>query len=274
MRYLTSLRNWIVVLLCAFSFNATASKIAIVIDDIGYKQSDKNLIDMNEALTYAVLPHTPLGTKLAQQATLKNRDVIIHLPMQAHSDNRLLGPGALYSKMTKSEYQQTLVSAMEDLPFAIGVNNHMGSLLTQQSRPMSWTMEFLRQHNLFFLDSRTTKYSKVAQVADDFGVDTINRNVFLDHNRSPAAIRKQFYRLIKVAKRDGHAVAIGHPHPETYAVLKEQLPKLSSMGIELVPLSDLMKQTSSNSLFANKLEDNEEAPDILSNSTEDYAPKE
>lgn len=215
-------------------------KIAIVIDDIGYKHSDKRLLDMEAPLTFAVLPHTPLGAKYAQLAAQNQRDVIIHLPMQAHDKNRLLGPGALLTDMNKQQYQQTLLQALEDIPYAIGVNNHMGSLLTQKERPMSWTMELLRQHNMFFLDSKTTNQSKVEQVALEWGVNTLDRNIFLDHHKDPAFIRKQLARTINIAKKYGSAIAIGHPYKETYEVLKQELPYLEAHGVELVPLSSLL----------------------------------
>ena len=215
-------------------------KIAIVIDDIGYKRSDIKLLQMDAALTYAVLPHTPLGPDYAQLAAVKQRDVIIHLPMQASSNNRLLGPGALLTDMDKDQYQQTLLSALESIPYAIGVNNHMGSLLTQKEQPMAWTMELLRQHNMFFLDSKTTNQSKVEQVASEWGVSALNRNIFLDHYKDPSFIRKQLKRTIRIAQKYGTAIAIGHPYNETYEVLKEQLPMLKKHGVELVPLSSLL----------------------------------
>lgn len=235
--------TFLLVLVCLlFNSSVLANKIAIVIDDIGYRTSDQKMLALDAPLTFAVLPHTPMGYEYAYLAAKKQRDVLIHLPMQADANNHLLGAGALTSGMNKDEYQNTLLSAMEDIPFAIGINNHMGSLLTRMEKPMGWTMELLRQHNMFFLDSKTTKKSKVADIAHEFGVDTLERSVFLDHHRSAKAIRWQMKRLIKLAKKNGQAVAIGHPYPETYAVLKQLLPQLKHLGIELVPLSDLVKE--------------------------------
>jgi hypothetical protein len=224
---------------CSFSAHAF-NRVAIVIDDIGYKVSDRKLVELDAPLTYAVLPHTPLGFDYAQLAYNKKRDVIIHVPMQANANNRLLGPGALTQQMDKQEYQQTLLSAMEDIPFAVGMNNHMGSLLTRMEQPMEWTMELLRQHNMFFLDSKTTTKSKISEVASKFGVDSLDRNVFLDHHKNKAAIERQFNRMIAIAKRHGSAIAIGHPYQETFEVLKNKLPELEAMGIELVPLSSML----------------------------------
>ena len=238
MRFLYLTLGWLLLALATFELNA--AKIAIVIDDIGYKSSDKRLLDLDAKLTYAVLPHTPLGYQYAKDAVQSNREVIIHLPMQANKNNRLLGPGALTHEMTKQEYQQTLLSALEDIPFAIGVNNHMGSLLTRQEEPMAWTMELLRQHQLFFLDSKTTRHSKIEAVADQYGVDSLARNIFLDHDRNKQAIERQFRRLVRIAKKHGQAIAIGHPYSETREVLEQQLARLSEMNVELVPLSHLL----------------------------------
>ncbi|WP_330997806.1 divergent polysaccharide deacetylase family protein [Psychrosphaera haliotis] len=235
--------KWIGFIALALSFfvpNVFAGKVAIVIDDIGYKKSDRQLLNLNAALTFAVLPHTPLGAEYAKLAAQNKRDVIIHLPMQARQHNRLLGPGALLTDMTKQQYQQTLISALEDIPYAVGVNNHMGSLLTQMEQPMAWTMELLRQHNMFFLDSKTTKHSKIESVASEWGVNALHRNIFLDHHRDKKQIRKQFKRLINIAKNYGMAIGIGHPYGETYEVLQEQIGELEAAGIELVPLSSLL----------------------------------
>lgn len=229
------------------------AQIAIVIDDIGYQASDQRLLDINAPLSYAVLPHTPFGYKYAQQASLNNRDVLIHLPMQADDNNHLLGSGALTKQMTKDEYQRTLLSAMEDIPFAIGINNHMGSLLTRLERPMRWTMELLQQHNMFFLDSKTTKHSKVADLAKQFGVTSLNRNIFLDHLRDRKHMEHQFQRLINIAQNHGSAIGIGHPYEETYALLKDKLPALTKLGIQIVPISTLISRKKINTqLLANK----------------------
>lgn len=231
-------------LLCLLFIPAAfANKIAIVIDDIGYQVSDQKLLNIKAPLTYAVLPHTPYGYEYAHQATLKNRDVLIHLPMQADHNNHLLGSGALTNQMNKVEYQRTLLSAMEDIPFAIGINNHMGSLLTRLERPMSWTMEVLQQHNMFFLDSKTTKHSKIGDLAKQFGVASLNRNIFLDHSRDKKHMNQQFQRLINIAQNHGSAIGIGHPYAETYALLKQKLPELKRLGIEVVPISKLLTRT-------------------------------
>jgi hypothetical protein len=126
----------------------------------------------------------------------------------------------------------------------MGVNNHMGSMLTQHPGLMAWIMDEMHANepDLFFVDSYTTPRSVALQVADEAGVPAVRRKVFLDDDLDPAAIRSEFARLIEVARRDGAALAIGHPHPQTLAVLREELPRLSDESIRLVRVSDLIQR--------------------------------
>jgi polysaccharide deacetylase 2 family uncharacterized protein YibQ len=242
------------VLTCILSIGfANAAKIAIVIDDIGNNLSDNQLLTLDENLTYAILPHTPYSFIFSKKAAELQRDILIHLPMQATTQNILLGPGALTQGMSKRQYQKTLIAAIEDIPYAIGINNHMGSLLTRLDKPMRWTMELLQQHNMFFLDSKTTVYSKVESIADQYGVNALHRNIFLDNVKKPNVMDIQFKRLINIAQEYGSAIAIAHPYPETYEFLRDNLPQLSSMGIELVPLSQLLP---SSKMFNDRIIDN------------------
>lgn len=248
-----------------FTGFAYAGKVAIVIDDIGNNLSDHELLSLDEHLTYAVLPHTPYGFTFSQQAAAKQRDIIIHLPMQANSKNILLGPGALTQDMSKRQYQNTVIAAIEDIPYAVGINNHMGSLLTRLDKPMRWTMELLQQHNMFFLDSKTTVYSKVESIADQYGVNALHRNIFLDNVKKPNVMDTQFKRLISIAQQYGSAIAIAHPYPETYEFLRDNLPLLSSMGIELVPLSQLLP---SSRMFNDRITDNVASDFVKTTATE------
>lgn len=228
-------------LLSLFSFNSTASRIAIVIDDIGYHQRDLELLGLPGTLTYSILPHTPYSQSFAAKAERHGAELLLHIPMQSTQD-KALGPGGLTSDMDKSELQNTLGHALATLPQVKGVNNHMGSMLTQQSEPMKWTMELLKQRGLFFLDSRTTQRTQAQFMANRIGVLNIARNVFLDNDTSEAAMLSQLSVLKQIAKEQRFAVAIGHPYPETIAFLKAQLPKLIDEGFELVPVSELVEQ--------------------------------
>jgi polysaccharide deacetylase 2 family uncharacterized protein YibQ len=220
---------------------APEARIAIIIDDIGYQKADLQLIDLPFQLTYAVLPHTPYGQRAARQAFQQQKDVMLHMPMEA-SNGKALGPGALTSGMSKQQVQQTLQTALADIPYAIGINNHMGSFYTEQEQPMAWTMEYLSKRQLFFVDSLTTSRSKAGIYARQFGVTNLSRQVFLDNEQTEAAIATQFDLLLRIARKRQTAIAIAHPYPETYRFLRKQLPKLKQQGIALVGISQLLPQ--------------------------------
>jgi len=222
----------------ATSTQAKPARIAIVIDDIGYRYTDKQALLLPGAITYSVLPHTPYGKKLAMKANAKHKEVLLHIPMESENGKKL-GPGALTSTMNKAEIYASLNKSLVEVPFAIGINNHMGSYLTQLVEPMSWTMGFLKQHHLLFLDSKTSQYSKASIIAEKLGVPVNRRHVFLDNQLTEDYINKQFQSLIRHAKSQDFAIAIAHPHPETIKALLRLIPTLQQNDIELVALSAL-----------------------------------
>ena len=220
---------------------AKSAQVAIVIDDIGYRHTDARALSLPGRVTYSILSHTPFGKRLALKAQQQNDEVLLHIPMEAENGKKL-GPGALTTKMTEQDIRDSLKSSFEEIPFAIGINNHMGSRLTRLYHPMVWTMRYLKEQNMLFLDSMTTDDSKAGKVATQLGVPTLYRQVFLDNHLTSEYIHGQFQQLIQDAQRNRSAVAIAHPHPETIAALTRLLPTLVDNDIELVPLSYLLNQ--------------------------------
>ncbi len=219
------------------------AKVAIIIDDIGYQKADPQLIKLPYALTFAVMPFTPQGSQMAALAASRQKEVMLHMPMEAVAQNHLLGKGALRQTMTQSQVRTALQQALADVPQAVGINNHMGSLYTSLAEQMDWTMQLVAEHQLYFIDSKTTSRSAVPAAAARHGIASRSRDIFLDNNKAYAAIDQQFNQLMSLAKRQGSAIAIGHPYPETYAYLKKNLPRLAAEGIELVPASRLLTLT-------------------------------
>ena len=232
-------------LLSAASSQEKPARIAIVIDDLGYRNTDQHALLLPGAITYSILPHTPYGKTIAMQANANHKDVLLHIPMEAENGKKL-GPGALTSTMNKTEIYDSLNKSLTEVPFAIGINNHMGSHLTQLANPMSWTMGFLKQHHLLFLDSKTSPYSKASIIAQQMGVPVKGRHIFLDNQLTESYINKQFQSLIEHAKIQSFAIAIAHPHPETIQALLRLIPTLQQNNIELVPLSTLYSMPADN----------------------------
>lgn len=238
------MRKLLITLLFPFTFSCTAqpSKIAIVIDDIGYRLTDQQVLTLPGEITFSFLPHTPYGKTLAEQAYNMQKEVLIHVPMESNIGKKL-GPGALTSDMDEPAIRLSLEKSFQEIPFAIGINNHMGSYLTTLYKPMASTMKYLKDNELLFLDSVTSPQSKGTVVARKYGVPVMSRHVFLDNELSVEYITGQFNELVAKAKSNELAIGIAHPHPETIVILTRLIPTLTDENIELVKLSSLYKTT-------------------------------
>lgn len=231
--------------LVSFSLSATPtpanskSKIVLVIDDIGYNKEDIDAVNLPYNVTLSVLPQTPFAKRYAHIANQQGKDILLHIPMASLS-GRTLGPAALTSDMNQAQIQQSLYNSLNEFPYAIGINNHMGSLLTQMPEPMTWTMQFLKQHQMCFLDSRTTKHTQAERIANEEGVKTLRRHVFLDNLTTTDYLQQQFDILLNTAKSQGIAIGIAHPHPETIQFLQSALGTLAESDIELISLSSAL----------------------------------
>lgn len=217
-----------------------AADIALIIDDMGNTKQDAVAFDLPAEVAFSILPHTHLSRAFSERAASQQREVMLHIPMEALAGNSL-GPGALLSTMHPDTIRKTLQEALLTVPHAVGVNNHMGSKLTQLTLPMTTTMDFLQQQELFFVDSRTTRFSKAARIAKQKGVLSGKRNVFLDHFAETRHIDNQFKRLIRIAKKYDQAIGIAHPYPQSMAYLKQALPLLKEQGIRLIPPSEVLQ---------------------------------
>lgn len=217
-------------------------RVAIIIDDLGYdRQIAEKFMDLNAPITLAVLPHSPHQETIAQMAHTRNIEVMLHLPMEPVEFPEINpGPGALLSSMAADELLAVLEKNLRSVPHIRGVNNHMGSRLTAQSEQMYQVFSTLKRHGMYFIDSRTTDESVCRPSARLFQVAFNQRDVFLDHIQSADFIRKQLRELVSIARRKGEAVGIGHPHPTTCLVLKEELPTLRRQ-VEIVPASYLVR---------------------------------
>jgi len=197
--------------------------LIIIIDDIGNNRKlGQRTLALPGPLNLAFLPHTPFARSLAEQAHNRGHSIMLHSPM-ANKNNAKLGPGAMTLDMDEQQWRQTLLDNIHAVPFVQGVNNHMGSLLTESPEAMSVVMNTLQQQGLFFVDSLTTARSVASQQAAAAGLPHLTRDIFLDHVVTPEAISRQFDKAVKVAKNRGIAVVIGHPYPETLQFLDEKL---------------------------------------------------
>jgi polysaccharide deacetylase 2 family uncharacterized protein YibQ len=219
-------------------------RIALIIDDLGNAlKAGERTAALNGPVACAILPHTPFGQTIAQQAFLAGKEVLLHLPLQPVEQLEATGSGTIIIDNTRTQLHRIFTADIVSIPHVVGVSNHMGSLLTRHPGHMEWLMDAVKAHgNLFFVDSYTTVSSVALQLAQERGVPSIRRDVFLDNVPTEAAISREFRRLIKRARKNGVAVGIGHPYPETLQYLEQVLPALTTEGIELVSIGSLIGQ--------------------------------
>ena len=215
--------------------------LAIVLDDMGYSLNDFQALSLPTEITFSILPFTPQGKSLAEKAHQQGRSLLLHIPMQAKSSNNKLGKGALMSDMQEKEFKAVLKRSLHTLPYAQGINNHMGSTLTEQIEPMRWTMEVLQTQGLYFLDSRTTTQSIAESTAKILGIPALRRHVFLDNIKTEQAMNEQFQRAIQLTQYNKAVVIIAHPYPETLRFLQQQFNKPTA-NFKLITLNRLIPE--------------------------------
>ena len=209
-----------------FAAPVFAGKLAIVIDDFGYRPHNENqVLAMPAAISVAVLPNAPHAREMATKAHNTGHEVLIHLPM-APISKQPLDKDTLRPDMSSAEIERIIRNAVDNVPYAVGLNNHMGSAMTSDLFGMQKVMQALARYDLYFLDSMTIGNSQAMRAATGTGVKVIKRIVFLDDTQNEADIRRQFNRAVELARRNGSAIAIGHPHPSTVRVLQQMLPTL------------------------------------------------
>ena len=213
----------------------------LVIDDAGYNMNDlERFLAFPHPITIAVLPHLRWSTAAALRTTRAGKEVILHLPMEANSGADP-GPGAILVSHDEAQIRRRVHEALASVPGATGANNHMGSRATSDRRVMDIVIAELNARGLFFLDSRTSAETVARPAAMAAGIRFTERHVFLDNERTEAAIRSAFTEGLRVAEQRGYAVMIGHVMvPELARVLMEVYPSVIEQGFSFGFLSDLM----------------------------------
>ncbi len=216
-------------------------RLALLIDDMGNRQKlGQQLIELDILLSFAILPFTPHAHSLMEMAHARDREVLLHLPMEATLAKWDPGPGALYTSMSPRAIKAQVRKDLEDLPYAVGVNNHMGSKFTSDKKAMQAALAPIKARNLFFLDSITIAKSVAYKEAKKMNIKAARRDVFIDNEQDAAKIKSQLERLVRIAKKHGSAIGIAHPYPVTIATFKKEKAWLEEQ-VELVPISTLME---------------------------------
>jgi len=248
--------RWLSALVLLLSVTPTAhagnaALVSIIIDDLGYNHAlAQQALNLPGPVSYSILPDLPDSVSLAKTAREKHRDVLLHIPMQAVG-GQAMGPGGLSTDMNGEEIGRILATDLATVPEAVGISNHMGSRFTSDIDAMRLFMTDMKSHkNLFFVDSLTTNKTRARSVAAESGIEVISRDVFLDNERTPEALEKQFNLMLRIAEKYGRALAIAHPYPETLEFLEQHLHSLKNGPVRLVPISLLVKSSQKEKQYA------------------------
>lgn len=213
--------------------------IAIVIDDLGPDAiRTRRAMALPKEIALSFLPYADATPTLAREAAVRGHDIMAHVPMQAEADADP-GPMALRIDQSPEENVRRLDWDLSHVPGFVGINNHMGSLFTETREAMVPVMQALEDRHLFFFDSLTSPRSQGAKVARSFGVASASRDVFLDDKQTAEEVTRELALLEHIARTQGVAVAIGHPHDVTLEILERWCKNLK--GIRLVHIRDAIR---------------------------------
>jgi polysaccharide deacetylase 2 family uncharacterized protein YibQ len=222
------------------------ARVALILDDFGRSTAEsERALALGVPMTYAVLPFEPRSAEVARQLRAAGAEVLVHLPMEAVGAEDP-GPRVIATGQSRSRVTRLTERAIEAVPGAAGLNNHMGSLATADARTMGAVLDVVARRGLFFVDSRTSAETGAFDWARERGIAAVRRDVFLDAEPEPAAVAEQFARLLELARAHGAAVAIGHPRPATLEVLAREIPRARAAGVEFVPVSYLLERSEAN----------------------------
>jgi len=222
--------------------SATAgARMVVVIDDLGESLAvAKRLAALPFKITFSVLPYNSKAREVADLARKERLELLLHLPCEPEGYPKIAnsGPGTLRVNMSSQALEQTLAANLARLPEVDGVNNHMGSRLTQDRKAMTIVLAHLKGRGKFFLDSVTTPKSCVRSVTASLKMHYYRRHIFLDNAANENAILLQLRKAESLAKRTGIAVVIGHPYPATLSAL-ESWAKSRDMSVQLCRIQDI-----------------------------------
>jgi hypothetical protein len=225
-------------------------KVAIIIDDIGNNiKIVKEIISLKIPITISVLPHLRYSREAARIAHLNGLEVMLHLPLEPlNSTNHCIENGEITSTMTPSQIKRILENNIKSIPYIKGVNNHKGSKITKNPYLMKLILNYLKENNLFFIDSLTSNNSVAYRVAEELRLKSGIRNVFLDRAEINDKDKRYDFRytikminkLLKLAKKKGKAIGIGHPFEETLKGLKRSISLIEKSNVNLVYASKIV----------------------------------
>jgi len=220
-------------------------RMAIVIDDFGYAPTElvRRLCAQSIPFSAAVLPFQEYTQQSAQILHDARKEIMLHLPMEPvgyPGPGKDPGPEAVMYDLSEAEVRARVRKALLEVPWRKGVNNHMGSRITPDTKRMTWILQEIKRSGCFFVDSRTEKDSVAFDVAVSLKIPSVQRKVFLDDDKSFEEMAKQWQRALAIAQKEGQVLIIGHIYPETVEALEKLVPR-SQGEVRFVKASELAR---------------------------------
>jgi polysaccharide deacetylase 2 family uncharacterized protein YibQ len=204
-------------------------KLAIIIDDVCTKRQIKAIKGLGIRVTMSFLPPSAARPNSAKLAAKQNF-YMVHLPMEALRFNKE-EPYTLHVRDSQAKILERIRGIKHLFPKVHYLNNHTGSKFTSDSVAMNRLIYALKKNDIFFVDSRTIGTTKAPQATKHYGLKYVARDVFLDHHSDKEYIKKQIQHAVALAKKRGHAIAIGHPHKNTLEALYESKELLQQVDL-------------------------------------------
>jgi uncharacterized protein len=222
-------------------------KAAIIIDDFGGGTGGvRDFLEGVIPITAAVMPFSEKSKEHAIWAHKNGIEVMIHLPMEPKKGKRSwLGPKPITVDLSPKEVRNRVEEAIKSVPFAVGLNNHMGSLAVENEGIVRAIVQVAKEHKLYIIDSGTSSESKFPEITEELGVPLLKRDVFLDDISSSSHVRKQMIRLARVTEIKGSGIAIGHVGITGRVCsvgVFESMDEFKKRNIKIVPVSELFKE--------------------------------
>jgi len=222
---------------------AAGGRVAIIIDDMGTSlEALKEVFDLGQPVTVSILPQSLYAEEAARLAHQNGLEVMMHLPGESlnHEEGNSQTAGLIRSGMGEDDVIALVEEGLSRVPYAEGVNNHMGSKISREEPVMRPILDLIKSRGLYFVDSRTTAESIAFDLAKRMGLRAAYRNIFLDSTVGTEFSKQKIIDLFLMARREGTAVAIGHPFPETLQALRETLLLIKNYGVTPVFVSEIV----------------------------------
>jgi len=234
------------------SKNVNNCYIAIIIDDFGNNSAGTNeMLSLPIKFTGAVMPSMSKTSEECELLFNSGKDVILHMPMEPHKGKlSWLGNSYILDNYTDEQVKKVFSESISQINHCVGVNNHMGSKVTENERIFNTIFSIMKENNLIFIDSVTTPKSIVEKTACENKIKYMKRDVFLDSTQDIQKIKQNIIKTSEIAKKQGFAIAIGHVGAEggiaTYTAIKDTYKELEEQGIVFVGVKDLEKIINNN----------------------------